>query len=169
MRELMKRYDDAVQLVTTTTRPRREGEKDSVDYYFISRDAFEKNAALGGFVEYNEYNGNLYGTAWHELNACLATHTVVFSQAEVHGKANLDAAKLPHISIFLLPEDLRVLEQRLRSRGGMKDEDIAERLRIAKEEIAASKSYDLRVVNKDGRFAETVEEIANFLKENKGL
>lgn len=163
MRELMKRYDDAAQLVTTTTRERREGETDGVDYYFISRPTFEKKIAKGEFVEYNEYNGNLYGTTWHELNARLSRHAVVFSQAEVHGKANLDKADIPHVSVFLLPESMNVLERRLLARGGMSDTDIAARLTISQKEIDASRSYDLRVVNREGRFRDTVEEIALFL------
>lgn len=169
MRELMKRCDDAVQLVTTTTRQKRVGEQDGVDYYFISREQFEKKIQDDGFVEWNEYNGNLYGTEWNELSERLASHAVVFSQAEVHGKANLDKAQVPHISVFLLPERTDVLEKRLRGRGGMSDADIAERLRIADAEIGASHCYDLAIVNTEGDMQGTVEQIARFLAEKRGV
>ena len=62
IRQLMARYPGSVQLVTTTTRPMRDGEKHGVDYYFISKEDFQYKLAAGGFVEHNEYNGNYYGT-----------------------------------------------------------------------------------------------------------
>lgn len=165
---LLKRFPNSVQLVTTTTRPMREGERDGVDYYFMPRATFETKLAQGDFVEHNEYAGNLYGTEWEKLRACQAAHPLVFSQAEVNGKQSLDALKVPHVSIFLLPESLDILEKRLRNRGGMPEENIRTRLEIAKAEIEVGKTYDLPLVNREGHMDETVDQIAAYIEETVG-
>lgn len=165
IQSLMRTFGDAVQLVTTTSRPPREGEKHGVDYYFISKEEFQQKLDIGDFVEYNEYAGNYYGTEWAELHRCEESAALVFSQAEVHGKRSLDALKVPHISVFLLPESLEILEKRLEQRGGMARENIERRLEIAKAEIAEAETYDLPIVNTDGKMAETVDRIATFIRE----
>ncbi len=165
IRELLQRFPHSAQLVTTTTRPMRAGEQNGVDYHFLSRDAFLEKQAAGGFVETNEYAGNWYGTEWEKLNQALAQYDVVFSQAEVNGKENLDRQHVPHISIFLLPENLDILHQRLIARGGMDPANIAERLRIAEAEIEHGKRYDLALVNKEGAFQETIATVEKALRD----
>jgi guanylate kinase len=147
----------------------RAGERDGVDYYFISKSDFQAKLKAGGFVEYNEYNGNFYGTERAELERREAAHPLVFSQAEVHGKQSLDRLSIPHISVFLLPESMEVLRGRLEKRGGMTEADIQQRLAIAKEEIAASESYDLRIVNKEGFMESAVGEIAAYIDKKLAL
>ena len=166
---LLKHFTEAVQLVTTTTRDKRPGEKEGVDYYYISKDAFKKKLAEGEFVEYNEYADNFYGTQWGHLREALKTHKIVFSQAEVHGKASLDRLKVPHISIFLLPESLEVLKERIEQRGGTSKESLAMRLETAKAEIERAKIYDFPIVNKDGHMDDTIRQIVQYLAEEKGL
>lgn len=163
--QLLQRFPVSTQLITTTTRPMRAGERDGVDYYFIERDVFLEKLRRGEFVEHNEYAGNLYGTEWEKLRAALDQYTWVFSQAEVNGKQSLDRLEVPHTSIFLLPESIDVLEKRLRNRGGMAEENIQERLRIAKGEIEIGKSYDLPIVNREGALEETVKQIASSLED----
>ncbi len=165
---LLQRFPNSIQLVTTTTRPKREGEQDGVDYYFMPREQFEEQLRSGGFVEHNEYAGNLYGTEWDKLRACQASHQLVFSQAEVNGKQSLDRLRVPHISIFLLPESIDILEKRLRNRGGMPEDNIRERLDIAAREIEVGKTYDFPIVNREGYMGETVDSIASYIEERLG-
>lgn len=169
MRSLLQRFDNVAQLVTTTTRSPRPGERHGVDYYFITKEAFQEKLEKGEFAEHNIYVDNYYGTEWQVLRDSLAAHAAVFSQVEVTGKKNLDRVGVPHISIFLLPENMDVLETRLHKRGGMKEEDIAARLEIAKYEIDASHVYDFRIVNHEGKLVETVRGIAEYLEEKAGL
>jgi guanylate kinase len=169
IRALLDRFTGAVQLVTTTTREKRPGEKEGVDYYYISKEEFKKKLADGEFVEYNEYADNFYGTQWQHLHEALATHKIVFSQAEVHGKASLDRLDVPHISIFLLPESLDVLKERIEERGGTSKESLAMRLETAKAEIQSSEMYDFPIVNKDGYMDKTIDAIVTYLAEEKGL
>lgn len=169
LRSLLQRFHRATQIVTTTTRPPRQGEVDGVDYHFISKEAFLKKIEQGAFVEYNQYVDNYYGTEWQVMNDALSTHDVVFSQVEVSGKQNYDAAGVPHISIFMLPENLDILAARLHKRGGMKEEDIAARLAIAKKEIDMAKIYDFQVVNREGMMRETIDTIVDYLGETHRL
>lgn len=166
--ELLKRIPNSSHLVTTTTRAMREGERNGVDYYFITREQFEERLEKGAFLEHNEYAGNLYGTERMELERQLKHFDVVFSLVEVNGKKSFDRLHIPHISIFLLPESINILKDRLEQRGGMDPKDIAERLRIAQEELDFASAYDVTVVNKEGYMQETVEHIAEFLTKRFG-
>ena len=165
IRKLIDHIDDAVQFVTTTTRDRREGEINGTDYHFISRNVYEKKIEAGDFVEYNDYAGNLYGTEKEKLDASLKEHNILFSQADVNGKHSLDKLDIPHLSIFLMPESMDVLRERIINRGGVSEEKMHERLQIAEEELETSKDYDFRVVNKEGALDETVEKIVGIIEE----
>jgi guanylate kinase len=163
MRELIARIPNTARVVTTTTRAPREKELDGIDYYFLERSVFEEKLAQGEFVEYNEYAGNLYGLQKVHLDEALQQYRFVYCQADVHGKQSLDRLGIPHISIFLLPESLDVLEERVVQRGDVSDESLAARLEIAHDEIAVANTYELAIVNKNGALEEVVGEIVGFL------
>ncbi|MBT3816797.1 MAG: guanylate kinase [Candidatus Magasanikbacteria bacterium] len=169
IRALLKKFTHSTQLVTTTTRDMRPLEADGVDYHFLDKEIFKKKLEAGEFVEYNEYDGNFYGTQWTDLNEALEQYDLVFSQAEVNGKKHLDKKGVPHISIFLLPEDFEILRDRIKKRGGTSDDSIDERLEIAKKEVEQSGIYDLRVVNEDGKMEKAVDSIVNYLVEATGV
>lgn len=166
---LLERFSHATQLVTTTTREKRPGEEEGKDYYYLTKEAFEEKKLAGGFVEYNTYAGNYYGTAWDHLNAALASYAIVFSQAEVNGKKSLDAKGIPHVSIFLLPESIDILRARIVARGGTSLTSLEDRIETAKKEIAEAPIYDLPILNKDGHMDETVEAIVAFLCKEHAL
>lgn len=168
MRELIARIPNTARVVTTTTREQREGEVDGVDYHFISRSIFEQKRENGEFVEYNEYAGNLYGLQHVHLQDALHTYTFVYYQADVHGKQSLDRLGIPHISIFLLPESLEVLQERIRQRGDVSEKSLAMRLDIARQEVALADTYDLAIINKNGALSEVVGEIVEFLERERG-
>jgi len=165
IKELIARFDNAVQFVTTTTREKRDGEIDGTDYHFLSREYFKRKIEADDFVEYNDYAGNLYGTEKEKLSASLETYDLVFSQADVNGKHSLDKLGIPHLSIFLMPESMDVLRERIINRGGVSEEKMHERLHIAEEELETSKDYDYRVVNKEGELEKTVEKIRKIIEE----
>lgn len=168
IRSLMSRISNSVQVVTTTTRAPRAGEAHGRDYFFISREAFEEKISRGEMLEYNSYAGNLYGTERAHVEGLLQAHAVAFSQADVNGKHSLDALSFPHVSVFLLPESLDILRSRVRARGGVTEDSLLERMRIAEREIELSGDYDFRIVNKEGKLGETVENLYRFLVE-KGI
>jgi len=164
--ELIKQLNNSARLVTTTTREPRPGNKDGVDYFFVSREDFEEKIKNIKLVEYNNYAGNYYGIEKEKLENALAEHEIVFTQIEVNGKHNLDRQNIPHLSIFLVPNDLEILADRIRRRGGVTEEVIKKRLEIAKNEIEQSADYDYRIVNKDGDFDQTVANIREIIIEH---
>ncbi len=161
---LMTRIPRSVRLVTTTTRPMRPGEQEGHDYYFISKETFQQKREQGQFLECNEYAGNWYGTDKQLLEQLLATYDVVFSQIEVHGRSIIKEHGIPHLAIFLMPESLDILRKRIEQRGGLTKEIIDERLDIAKQEIASAATYDVHVVNKEGAFHQTVQQVLDISK-----
>jgi len=162
---LLPRFDNAIRLVTTTTRAVRPGEKNGVDYNFVSREVFDKKIKDGDLLEYNEYAGNFYGTDKKILEKLISTYKLVFSQIEVNGKHNVDKAGVEHLSIFLLPESLDILRERIMSRGGLSTGIIDKRLVIAEQEISKSSDYMYRVINKQGKFEDTVENIDSIIRD----
>ncbi|HLD60760.1 MAG TPA: guanylate kinase [Patescibacteria group bacterium] len=161
---LLSRIPNSTRLVTTTTRPPRPGNQDGVDYHFITEKEFKQKIEQDAFVEYNFYAGNYYGTEKKWLEKTLSKYDLVLTQIEVNGKHNLDKANIPHLAIFLLPESLEVLRHRIEKRGGITSEVIAERLEIAKKEIEASKDYDHRITNYEGKLEETIDKIAEIIQ-----
>ena len=164
IKALLAQFENSAQFVTTTTREPREGEENGKDYFFRSREEFEAMMADSGFVETNEYAGNIYGTEKAKLDEFLGAFDIVFSQADVHGKHSLDALAIPHLSIFLLPESIDILKNRIIARGGVSEEKMNERMKIAEEELETSKDYDHRIVNAEGKLEDTVEEIKKIIK-----
>ncbi len=163
---LVERLPRATRLVTTTSRTPRPGDVDGVDYHFISKSEFENKIQAGEFLEYNLYADNYYGTQKGDLNSLLDTYEVVFSQIEVNGKHALDQAGVQNLSIFLLPESLDVLRERIQKRGGVGEIEMEKRLTIAAEEIGASTDYDFRVINREGKLESTVDEIERIIGQN---
>ena len=143
-----------------TSRPRRAGEVDGVDYNFISRAEFEGMVARGEFLEWADVFGNLYGTNGRETEARLAAGNDVVLVIDVQGARQVRARATDAIGIFILPPSPEVLERRLRQRSRDPDEVIARRLATAHREIAAVDEYDYVVVNDDDDLERCVQEMA---------
>lgn len=162
--ELLEIIPNARRLVTTTSRVPRPTDKAGVTYHFISPDEFEQKIKEGYFFEYNNFAGNYYGTPKEYLRNMVEKYDCVLSNLDVNGKHSLDAANIPHLSIFLLPENMDTLQKRALARGGLTKEMIDTRIEIAKKEIAQAKDYDYQIVNYEGRLAQTVTEAAKIIK-----
>jgi guanylate kinase len=133
--------------VSHTTRPRRPGEREGVDYHFVSRAEFERLVAGGAFLESAEYSGNLYGTSWGAIEGPLRAGRDVLLEIEVQGARQVRARLSEAVLVFLIPPSLAVLEERLRSRGTDGPDEIARRLVIARGELAALDLFDYAIVN----------------------
>ncbi len=133
--------------VSATTRAPRPGETDGVAYYFLEREAFERKAAAGAFLETKEYNGNLYGTPLAAIEALLAEGYDVIAKPEVNGALAIKAAYPDAVLIFLLPDKFSHLESRLRARSTESTAEIAERLAIAHDELSHVNRFTYAVIN----------------------
>jgi guanylate kinase len=130
-----------------TSRTRRSGEEDGVDYNFVTVERFEEMIASGAFLEWASVFGDLYGTGASDTEGCLARGDDVLLVIDVQGARKVRAAGLPSVGIFVLPPSFAVLEQRLRDRSRESEEQIQRRLTIAREEVTALPEYDYVVVN----------------------
>ena len=163
---LMKIFPGSVDFVTTTTRPPRNEEKNGDDYRFVPKEQFEDMIKNNELIEHNLYAENYYGTERAKMEEALASHPIVFSNIEVNGKRNFDKAGFKHLSIFLLPESLEILKERIVKRGGLTQEKIAARVAQAKKEIAESDIYDYRIYNRQGKLDEAVKKAAEIIRKH---
>ena len=133
--------------VSMTTRPKRPGEVDGVDYFFRTREEFKELIKKGQMLEYAEYVGNYYGTPLTYVNETLDKGIDVFLEIEVQGALQVKKKVPDGVFIFLTPPDLDELKDRLVGRGTDSEEVIRQRIERAKEEIALMREYDYAVVN----------------------
>lgn len=146
---LRRRLPELGYSVSLTTRPPRPGERDGVDYHFVSREDFLARAAAGEMVEYAEVFGNLYGTSAAVLAEALEQGRDILLEIDVDGAAQV-REKFPQcVSIFLEPPDMAELERRLRGRGTEDEEVIKRRLARAALEMDQAPLFTHRVVNDD--------------------
>jgi len=130
-----------------TSRARRPGERDGIDYHFISRSQFEDMITAGAFLEWADVFGNLYGTAAADTAALMATGQDVVMVIDVQGARQVKAHGIDHTSIFVLPPSFPVLERRLRGRSKDTEEQMQRRLATARAEVPSYVEYDYVVVN----------------------
>ena len=136
--------------VSHTTRPPRRDERDGVHYHFVGGEEFGKLAADGAFLEWAEYNGNLYGTSWGAIEAPLAAGRDVLLEIEVQGAAQVRERRDDARFVFLLPPSMEVLRARLSQRGTDTPKQVQERLDWAERvELEAGLRFDYAVVNDD--------------------
>lgn len=132
-----------------TSRTARPGERDGIDYNFVSRARFEAMVEAREFVEHADVFGNYYGTRREDTERLMASGKDVVLVIDVQGAAQVRSMGLPLVTIFVLPPSFDVLDQRLRGRGKDPEEAIRRRLETARFEVAAYREYDYVVINDD--------------------
>lgn len=145
--ELLKRRTSLRYSISATTRNPRNGEQDGVQYFFHSRESFEKMIADGGLLEWADVYGNYYGTPKAPIERSLEEGQDILLEIDTQGALNVMEKMPDGVFVFLLPPSLKELERRLRSRGTDAEEAIVRRLDSARGEIAAAKKYGYVVVN----------------------
>ena len=134
--------------ISMTTRPPRRSEKDGVDYHFVTEKYFREMIKTGGFLEYEENFGHLYGTPKEFIENNFKKGKSVLLSIDVKGAMKV-RRQYPEESvlIFILPPSLKALGERLRLRKSEGRRAISTRLRLAKKEMSYKKRYDYVVVN----------------------
>jgi guanylate kinase len=158
---LLRQRDDLGYSVSCTTRQARPDEKDGQDYFFITREEFEKGRADGDFAEAAEVHGNLYGTLRREVGRVLESGRHVVMDIDVQGTRQFVEAYPDAVTVFLIPPDADVLLSRLRGRGTESPETLARRLKSAVEELRAVDLYSYLVVNHD--LDEAVRDVSSII------
>jgi guanylate kinase len=154
--------------VSATTRPPRPGERDGVEYRFLSESDFRARVARGEFAEYAEYNGRLYGTPRRPLEEKLAEGRTVLVEIDVQGARQLRQVYPKALYIFLDTPNSDVARKRLEHRNTETPEERRRRLETAEREriMAEQVRFDYRVINDD--LDETVAKVRNLIAGKTG-
>src|SRR6266404_4594406 len=147
LQHLLRSFKDLKFSVSHTTRPPRQGERDAIDYFFVDRTSFLAMADRGEFLEWAEFNGQLYGTTREFVEEQLDRGKDVILDIDVQGARQVKSKVAGATAIFVLPPSFAELERRLRARMLEPDESIRRRLEIAKSEILFYRDYDYIIIN----------------------
>jgi len=147
LNEILKRTDNVDYSVSYTTRPPRGVEQNGVHYHFVDEAEFVKRIDSGDFLEHARVFGNWYGTSISYIKSRLQAGHHVIMDIDVQGATLISATDIPYVKIFIVPPSMQVLEKRLILRATDSPEEIAKRLRTAREELAFIPHYDYLVVN----------------------
>ncbi len=155
--------DSNVKLsVSFTTRAPREGEREGVDYHFVSREQFLQMIEAGEFLEHAEVYGNFYGTSQKWIEEQIRSGQDILLEIDWQGAQQVRHLFPNALSVFILPPSMEVLEQRLRSRDKDSEEAIRVRMASAQEEIRHVDEYDYVIVNE--HIDESVRDITSIVR-----
>src|SRR5512143_4166733 len=148
-RALTDSIEDLRHSISYTTRKPRPGEIDGRDYYFVTEERFRDMVQAGDFAEWAQVHSNLYGTSRRVLNEMRMDGTDVILDIDTQGAGQIKEKYQEAVFIFIMPPSLEILEERLRNRKSDHEEEIAKRMRRAREEIKDFNMYDYIIVNRD--------------------
>jgi guanylate kinase len=159
---VLPRFPKLEVAVSATTRPRRPGERDGVEYHFLDRQSFEEQIGADNFLEHVVYAGHLYGTLRSEVEDRLAAGISVVVEIELNGARAIRRLLPDAVSIFIAPPSTAELARRLHSRATDSEDEIALRMAASLVELEAVDEFDHLVVNDDQERA--AEELARLMR-----
>jgi guanylate kinase len=158
---VLERRPDIVPSISTTTRRPRRGEKDGVQYHFVTVKEFDQITKAGGFLEHAVVHGNRYGTPREPVDKALAAGRSVLLEIDVQGSRAVRETVPDAFLIFVEPPSREVLRERLHRRKTEDDASFALRMANAEHELEAAGEFDHRVTNDD--LEEAVAEVLRIL------
>lgn len=145
--ELRRRMPEVGYSVSATTRPPRPGERDGVDYFFVTPEAFAEMVRRGELLEWARFGDHLYGTPRAFIEQALEQRRVVLLDVDVQGARQLRQKQLEAVFVFLAPPSLEALRERLIRRGADPPQEVERRMQLALTELRAASDYDYVVIN----------------------
>ena len=164
IRGLMERLPQLELSVSATTRRPRPGEREGVDYHFLSPEEFDRRVAAGDFVEHADYAGRRYGTLRSELDRRVGAGVPVVLEIEVQGARQVREAMPEAVQVFIAPPSLEALRTRLIGRGTDDQAEVERRLEVAERELAAQSEFGHVVVN--DRLEDALDRLAAIVGES---
>jgi len=164
---LRTRHERLLYSVSATTREPRPGEREGTDYFFLTRDEFERRLATGGFLEHREYNGNRYGTPRSFIDQALRDGYDVVSKPEVNGALAIKSKFPDAVLIFIVPDKFSHLRSRLEARRTETNEQIAARLEIAHDEFTFVRRFDYLVINEEAQPLRAVDDLEAIVRSER--
>jgi len=149
IRHAMERVSGLHFSVSHTTRPRREGEREGVDYFFVSVESFEQMIREDRFLEWARVHGNLYGTSRAWVDGWLDRGEDVVLDIDVQGAAQIKQRAPESVQILLFPPSFEVLRERLTARRSDDPGTVELRLDNARSELGRYPAYDYVIINED--------------------
>ena len=149
MKELLKRYDNYALSISATTRAPREGETDGKEYFFVTKEQFEKMRDERKLIEYAQYVNNYYGTPKEYVEQKMAEGKDVILEIEIQGALKVKKRFPDALLLFVTPSSAEELRRRLVGRGTETLEVINARLARAAEEASGMEAYDYLLINDD--------------------
>jgi len=143
----LKRNPEFKLSISYTTRDKREGEVEGVNYFYVSKEEFLNSVKNDEFLEWAEFSGNYYGTKREFVQKCLRENINLILEIETQGALQVKDKMLESVLIFIVPPSYQDLEFRLRNRKTESEEAIAKRLDFVKFEIQNSERFDYRIIN----------------------
>ena len=167
LKEMYKENNKKLYLsISCTTRSPREGEKNKVNYYFISERKFKSLIKKNDFLEYNIYGtGKYYGTPKSTVLKYMKKGYDVLLEIDINGYKQIKANFKDAVGIFIMPPDIDELYNRLRNRNTEDEEVIKVRVETAKKEISEKDIYDHIIVNENGKVEEAAKKIFDIMCE----
>ena len=162
IRTLLERVPELELSVSATTRQPRPGERDGVDYHFLTDAEFDRRVIAGDFVEHASYAGRRYGTLRSELEQRLARGVPVVLEIEVQGARQVREAMPEAVQVFIAPPSEEALRARLVGRGTDAPEEVEARLATAREELRAQGEF-AHVIQND-RLEDAVAELEELVR-----
>ena len=154
-------------VVTATTRPQRPGEKNGVDYHFVSREQFKRMIDTGQLLEWANVYDNLYGVPKRQVQQALAQGLDVMVKVDVQGAATIKNILPQAMFIFLTPPSLDELERRLKERKTESSEELKLRMETTRGEMDSLPLFDYVVVNHQDRLDSTIAQIDAIISAEK--
>jgi guanylate kinase len=147
IRRVLKTVPNLGYSVSHTTRARRPGEKHGQHYFFVSPEEFKAEVDAGGFLEWAEVHGNLYGTSHAQVERELSEGRDIILEIDVQGAASVRRLAPDAVSVFILPPSYQVLCQRLTARGSEQPDNLALRLSNSRGEVEHYRQFRYLILN----------------------
>lgn len=147
VRELVSVLDNIEVSISHTTRNKRPGEKDEVDYFFINEERFLDMIRSNAFIEYARVFNHHYGTSVAQINARLQAGIDVVLDIDWQGAQQIKRIFPDALSVFIIPPSIDILKQRLLDRRQDNEEVIGRRMKRAQDELSHFSEFDYLIIN----------------------
>ena len=165
VKELCYANTSVEQTISFTTRKMRQGEKNTKDYHFVSKDDFLNKIKLGHFIEYQAVYNNYYGTTYESIKEINDMGKDAILEIDFKGMLSIKSVLPKAISIYILPPSIKELEKRLLSRGQDEKEVICRRISEASHELKFSRFSDFTIINDE--FKKALSSLKSLILLNK--
>jgi len=162
--EVLKRNNNIEKVITSTSRKIRPNERNGVDYYFYSKEEFEKMLYKNEFFESAFVYENYYGSEKKEVERIFNSGHIPLFVCDVQGVINISKAIDNLVKIFILPDNLENLKNRIEKRSGSNRIDTEKRLKQVEEETKIANICDYRIINEEGKLDKAVDEVLDIIE-----